>query len=73
MIDPYFIIQHWSLKQTEALVVAHDELREIIDTAPPSSSSAETIPVPTSPTVPAKGPVALPANSPATLQVKRVA
>lgn len=54
MIDPYFIIQHQSLKQTEALMVAHEELQSIVDTEPPAPSSSETIPVPTSPTVPVK-------------------
>lgn len=54
MIDPYIIIQHRSLKETEALVVAHEDVQAMIETdlCPPPSS--ETVPVPTSPTVPAK-------------------
>lgn len=52
MIDPYFVIQHQSLRQTEALLVAHEDLQSIIDTEPPSPPSSETVPVPTSPTVP---------------------
>ena len=54
MIDPYLIIQHQSLKQTEALVVAHEDFQRAIETEPSPPPSSVTIPVPTSPTVPAK-------------------
>lgn len=55
MINPYLLIQHQSLKQTEALLVAHEELQAIIETEPSPPPSSATIPVPTSPTVPLKG------------------
>ena len=54
MIDPYLLIQFQSLKQTEALVVAHEEVQSIMEVEPAPPSSSDTIPVPTSPTVPAK-------------------
>lgn len=53
MINPYLAIQFQSLKETEALVVAHDDVQRIVETEPAPSSS-DTVPVPTSPTVPAK-------------------
>lgn len=54
MIDPYLIIQHQSLKQTEALVVAHQDIQVFIETEPPSPPSSATVPVPSAPTVPVK-------------------
>lgn len=53
MIDPYLAIQHQSLKQTLELVVAHEDVQQIVETEPPTPPSKDTIPVPTSPTVPA--------------------
>lgn len=52
MINPYDIIQHRSLKLTEALVVAHQDVQAFVETESPPPSSSDTIPVPTSPTVP---------------------
>jgi hypothetical protein len=54
MIDPYLVIQHQSLKQTEALVVAHSDVQVFIETEPSPPPSSETVPVATSPTVPAR-------------------
>lgn len=52
MIDPYILIQHQSLKQTEALVVAHLDMQYAIETEQSPPPSSATVPVPTSPTVP---------------------
>lgn len=52
MINPYDIIQHQSLKLTEALVVAHQDVQVFVETEPAPPPSSITIPVPTSPTVP---------------------
>lgn len=54
MIDPYTIIQHRSLKQTLELVIAHEDIQASIETEQSPPPSRDTIPVPTSPTVPAK-------------------
>lgn len=63
MIDPYFLIQHQSLARTAELIVAHEDVQllavapedtqALVATEPPPPSSL-TIPVPTSPTVPAR-------------------
>lgn len=53
MIDPYLVIQHQSLEDTLKLLVAHEDIELIVDTEP-SPPSSETVPVPTSPTVPAR-------------------
>lgn len=54
MIDVYLIIQHQSLRQTEALIVAHEDVQRSIETDQSPPPSSVTIPVPTSPTVPAE-------------------
>lgn len=54
MIDIYFLIQHQSLKQTEELVTAHEDVQAMIETDPCPPPNSETVPVPTSPTVPAR-------------------
>lgn len=54
MINPYDITQHQSLKQTEALIIAHGDVQRFVETEPSPPPSSQTIPVPTSPTVPVK-------------------
>lgn len=54
MINPYDIIQHQSLKDTLKLIEAHGDVQRGIETEPSPPPSSCTIPVPTSPTVPAK-------------------
>ncbi len=52
MMNLYDVIQLRSLKDTEKLVVAHEDVQSIIETEPSPPPSRDTIPVPTSPTVP---------------------
>lgn len=54
MIDPYFIIQHQSLKDTLKLIEAHGDIQRGIETEPSPPPSSKTALVPTSPTVPVK-------------------